>query len=163
ASLSTLYNKPAFEPPPAQLVAFVRNYGSKGRPVKAPSMLRLSATPLRSWWQFFPQRYQWQMAAAAGAILLLGGGLGWMSRSILAPKGGERLVNFDKGHLFAAGTLEAALEAAPSGQETRIGGVARDAVTMRVNLTFKDKDQRYCREYEVVAAAEGSHAGLACR
>lgn len=173
--LADIYSRPMREPVPDRLVEFVMNYGSGHGSKPLPDSLNHNLTEPKSkaswvniasafnWTNLFSSAVQWQMAAAATVILAAGAGLGWMLHGADTDVGGTNLVAFDKGHLFAAGPLEAVLENAASGNETRIGGVGRDAVTMRVDLTFKTRDQTYCREYTVVAVDEGSHAGLACR
>jgi hypothetical protein len=78
--------------------------------------------------------------------------------------GSNDLVAFHDGHIYASGPLGDVLEKELSGREIRIAGVrGGEAVTMRASLTFKSKQNTYCREYEVVSTTDGGFVGLGCR
>jgi hypothetical protein len=163
APLAKIFEKPMVEPVPAWLTDMVLNYEPGDHPQKARKPARNRFDFLRWWQGLFPELPRWQMAAAGIAILLAGVGVGSMLDRTNIPAGGQRLVMLDKGRLIAEGAFDDVLETTPSMQEMRIGGVGRDAIIMRVVLTFKSKDTSYCREFEVSSGAAGNQAGVACR
>ena len=181
APLSKLYGQPMSEPVPAHLRDFVLNYDARAATPKAQlskmrlptewmakslagfaQNARLLTASLAQWLEKPPsQTVRWQFAAASAAILAVGAGAG-----ILMHGGGNassELVAFEDGHIFASGALQRVLETLPSGEEARIAGVRGQAVSMRANLTFKSKQQAYCREYEVATPGVGGFVGLGCR
>jgi len=85
---------------------------------------------------------------------------GWFIHDNAAP---NVLVAFEGSRVFATGALERVLETSASGKETRIGGIYADGVTMRTTLTFKNYNNSWCREFEIVASQGEKSAGLGCR
>ncbi len=177
APLSNLYSQPMLEPVPEKLRDFVLNYSAEP-PVSKVQLFkkrlaewagglqsggRNFATDVAEWAATpAPQTARWQLAAASAAILAAG-----TTAGLLMHGGGQSsssdLVAFSGGHIYASGVLRDVLERQPSGRETRIAGVAGDAVTMRATLTFKTKQQTYCREYEIETPGERNFGGLGCR
>ncbi len=164
-ALARLYQQPMFEPVPSHLVDFVLQCG-RGRSTAAkPARSKKTFT---SWLEkLVPQPVAWQFAAASAAAMVIGVGTGWVLHGSSGTgqdnSNSNGLVAFKDGHVFASGSLRSVLETEPSGREARISGAAGEAVTMRASLTFKDKGQHYCREYEIAMPDDRGFAGLACR
>lgn len=171
--LSRLYGRPMAEPVPQYLKDFVLNYPLRAETAKeqAPKEgfarwlkklqeTRLFTANLVHWLGTPAPAARWQFAAATAAFLAIGIGVGAYLHSD-SPSGD--LVAFHDGHIYASGPLGDVLEKALSGRDTRIGGVRGEAVTMRVSLTYKSKQNTYCREYEVVSQGDGGFVGLGCR
>ena len=173
APIAKLYDKPMTEPVPAYLRDFVLNFPINDELPKAGSAQSAGllealtskaaalATGLADWLGGpTPQAARWQFATAAAAILALGAGAGVL---LQGEGGSNELVAFHDGHIYASGTLRNVLEMEPSREDTRIGGVRGEAVTMRASLTFKSKEQAYCRQYEIATTGAGGFVGLGCR
>lgn len=174
APLSRLYGQPMAEPVPAYLKEFVLNYPIEGESPKARSQkggptrwldglqegARLFTTNLAEWLGSPARATRWQLAAALAVLLALGVGSGAFFHGNSGP---TDLVAFNGGHIYASGPLSEVLEKELSGRDTRIGGVRGEAVTMRASLTFKSKQNTYCREYEVATPSDGGFVGLGCR
>jgi len=163
APLAQLYQKPMHEPAPAHLVKFVLNYNADKPRRSASAARRTSFADILRKFSFESPFLQGAFATAA--MVMVAAGAGWVLRGDIGGTGGEnRLVAFQQGHIFAAGVLKNVLETLPSGEEARAVGPAGDTVTMRATLTFKNKAQSYCREYEIAAhGGGGGFAGLGCR
>lgn len=162
ASLAPLYEEPVHLPAPDYLVNLILNdraekLSSSGSAVKKTILSRLAS-------KLSLNAPCMQGAFASAAILIAGVGAGWLLRSAGgAPASHEAgLVEFEHGNILAGGALQRVLETLPSGQEAAFGA-AGNAITMRATLTFKRKDQTYCREYEISAPRDGEFAGLGCR
>jgi hypothetical protein len=174
APLSRLYRRPIAEPVPTYLKDFVLNYPLHGEtakaqaPKKAPTRwfrglqeeTRLFMANLVRWLGTPAPAARWQFAAASAAFLALGLGAGAYLHS---DRASSDLVTFHDGHIYASGPLSDVLEKELSGRESRIAGVRGEAVTMRASLTFKSKENTYCREYEVESPSDGRFVGLGCR
>lgn len=176
APLAQLYAGPMAEPVPAHLKDFVLNYRAPAAPAKKASLAkgrlakalagsldkaRRAGESFGAWLaQPMPQTARWRLAAAPAAMLALGAGAGFFLHGGATP---DSLVAFEGGRILASGALRHVLETQPSGQEARIGGVRGEAVSMRATLTFKSKDDSYCREYEIATPGAGGFAGLGCR
>ena len=176
APLAKLYEQPMAEPVPQHLIDFVMNHRPPAPVLKAgrseedvaqslkwfARKARMLAAGVAGWLDApAPRTVRWQLAAASLAVLAIGAGAGFSLRDGAGSQDG--LVAFDDGRIFASGALLRVLETAPSGQDSRIGGVRGEAVTMRAALTFKSTQQTYCREYEIETPANGGFAGLGCR
>ncbi len=173
-SLSRLYAGPMAEPVPAYLKDFVLNYPLGEEAAEAPSQKdglaswlerlgegpRLFTENLAQWLGTSASAARWQLAAASAAFLALGLGAAAFFHNDSAS---TDLVAFHDGHIYAIGPLRDVLEKELSGREARIGGVRGEAVTMRASLTFKSKENHYCRQYEVVSPSDGRFMGLGCR
>ena len=174
APLSRIYGRPMAEPVPAYLKEFVLNYlinaeAPKARSQKeAPSRwleglkegTRRFTANLAEWLGNPAPAARWQLAAASTALLALGVTAGVLLNGSSVS---SDLVAFNDGHIYASGPLGDVLEKDVSGRDTRIGGVRGQAVTMRASLTFKSKQNTYCREYEVATPSGGGFVGLGCR
>jgi hypothetical protein len=173
--LSRIYGQPMAEPVPAYLKEFVLNYPIKGEIPKAQSQkdgsmgwlegllagTRHFTSNVPRWLGSPAPAARWQLASASTALLALGvtaGALLYGTSGISSD-----LVAFNDGHIYASGPLGDVLEKDVSGRDTRIGGVRGQAVTMRASLTFKSKQNTYCREYEVATPSVGGFVGLGCR
>ncbi len=71
------------------------------------------------------------------------------------------LVALKHGQIFARGPLKRALETAPSGTKVALGG-ENSAIAMEAVLTFRNRRQGFCRQYDVTTP-NGDYAGIACR
>lgn len=173
APLSTLYERPMAEPVPAHLRDFVLNFRLDAETSKAQSQkerlakwldgledgTRRFTANLAQWLETPAGR--WQLATASAVCVAIGLGVGVFLHS---DSGSNDLVAFHDGHIYANGPLGDVLEKELSGREIRIAGVrGGEAVTMRASLTFKSKQNTYCREYEVVSTTDGGFVGLGCR
>jgi hypothetical protein len=174
--LSKLYSQPMLEPVPETLKDFVLNY-----PLEAPvPKARRYKQRLAEWAEGVqagardlaagaagwldkpaPQTVRWQFAAASAAIFAVGATAGLLLHG--GQSSPDDFVAFNGGHIYASGILRDVLEQQPSGRDTRISGVAGQTVTMRATLTFKTKQQTYCREYEIATPGDRNFTGLGCR
>jgi hypothetical protein len=172
--LSRLYGRPMAEPVPAYLKDFVLNHPLRGETAKTQTPkagfarwfkglqeeTRLFTASLVRWLETPAPAARWQFAAASAAFLALGLGVGAYLHS---DRASSDLVAFHDGRIYASGPLSDVLEKELSGRETRIAGLRGEAVTMRASLTFKSKENTYCREYEVESPSDGRFVGLGCR
>jgi Putative zinc-finger len=155
--LADLFNKPMREPVPADLLALLTG----GKPVGnvRRRRWRLFAMDWAPWGVLFDGA-PWVTAAAWSIpLLLLAAGIVWYLR----PAAGDlqQLVTLEQGQIFARGPLKTALETAPSGATVTLGG-STSAFTMEALLTFKNRRQNFCRQYDV-SGPDSSYAGIACR
>jgi len=172
--LSQLYGRPMAEQVPAYLKEFVLNYPLEAETPKAQSQkagparwldgvkerTRHFTTNLAEWLGSPAPAARWQLAAASAALLALGVGAGAF---LHGDSSSGDLVAFNDGHIYASGPLNEVLEKGLSGRDKRIGGVRGEGVTMRASLTFKSKQNTYCREYEIATKADSGFVGLGCR
>ena len=137
------------EPVPRALEDFVRNL-----PRAAATPVRTGPTSLRNRAMHRGGPASWQpMALAASLALVIGGASGWFSRAAFeAPA----IRVADAGHAAAGGALRQALETAESGAAASSGGV-------KVVATFRNREHRYCRQYQVAAGTSATIDGFACR
>lgn len=164
APLKELYSKPMEEPVPPHLVALVLCGKDKAEaPVRVQTGTAQSGGWLSALSAFFAPP-QWAMVGGlAGLILVVGLSGGWYLRKIADPEGNtmQGLVSLDKGQIFARGAFARALETAPSGSPVALE-MEQPGFTMRAALTFKNRVQNYCRQYDV-KTPDGQYAGVACR
>ena len=174
APLSRLYCQKMAEPVPVYLKEFVLNYPIEAEAPKAQSQkaaptrwldgvkegTRHFAANLAEWLGSPAPARRWQLAAASAALLAFGVGAGAF---LNGDSSSNDLVAFNDGHIYASGPLNEVLEKGLSRRDTRIGGVRGEAVTMRASLTFKSKQNTYCREYEIATPGDGGFVGLGCR
>lgn len=154
APLSDLFSKPMREPVPAHLLARIAfKEPSRARPLRSALLDRnvlriLFAGP------------RWASAVAWSVpVLLLAAGVVW--HSLGTEDHLQQLVTLEQGQIFAQGPLNAALETAPSGSDVSLGSGAT-AFTMQAVLTFKNRRQDFCRQYDV-KTPDSAYAGIACR
>jgi hypothetical protein len=157
APLAKLFDARLNEPVPAHLVHLIRSHKSScGAPGNRMGIAEVFETVLASLWG--GPRWTTMMAWSI-PILLVAIGLVWSWRD----RGGDasELVALRKGQIFAQGPLARALETAPSGTKVSLDGEG-SAFTVETVLTFKNRRQAFCRQYDVTAA-NGDYAGIACR
>ena len=174
APLSQLYGRPMAEQVPAYLKEFVLNYPLEAETPKAQLQkagptrwldglkegTRHFTSNLAEWLGSPAPATRWQLAAASAALLALGVGAGAF---LHGDSSSGDLVAFNDGHIYASGPLNEVLEKGLSRRDKRIGGVRGEGVTMRASLTFKSKQNTYCREYEIATPGDGGFVGLGCR
>lgn len=164
APLAALYGKPMTEPVPSHLVALVLGEKKTERSfVRPAARKRRYAGNFADALRMMFAGPQWTMAFALCAlILVVGAGAGWYLHN--GSDGSmQGLVSLDGGRIFAQGPFKAALETVPSGTKVTIADKKGQTVlTMRAALTFKNRQQAFCRQYDVTAP-EGQYAGIACR
>lgn len=100
-------------------------------------------------------RSSWLPVAMAAAISLMIGAIGgWVikPRAMSATDGAE---------VVAQGTVRSVLEGGVSGAVAEIAGGG--GATVKPIATFKAKDGRYCRQYEIDRAGSDTIEGIACR
>ncbi len=101
------------------------------------------------------------MATAWSALVLaVAGGAGLYL--VTTSHKGQELVTLQNGQIFASGPLQSALETAPSGKKILVGEVPDSSSAIKIILTFKNRNQAYCRQYDA-ATPKGGYAGIACR
>lgn len=175
APLSSLYGRSFSEPIPAHLKDFVLNYPLNAEkletvPPKAARAAwrsrfakgaRFLTAPLVQVMQAPATAGAWRLAAASTLGVAIGLGAGAFLHH--GDAGSGDLVALQDGRFYASGPLRDVLEKDLSGHESRIGGVRGEAVTMRASLTFKNKQNTYCREYEIATPDKGGFVGLGCR
>ena len=101
---------------------------------------------------------RWQLPLAYAASLLLAAG--WLTTSIILPSGNSLVLEGNS--VIAGGVLARALETAPSPTKST-SSFLQQAATVTPRLTFKDKEQRFCREYELTTPSGEAYAGVGCR
>jgi len=97
------------------------------------------------------------------AVLALGLGVGlFWSATGLRHGGGAApsVVAIAPDGMVAEGALARALETSPSGGTTVADGAALQVTPV---LSFRSRNRRYCRQYEIGTGGGASLAGLACR
>ena len=108
-------------------------------------------------------RRNWPAAIAAGLALLIGGGLGWFTRSLPAHPAASDLIAFQKGNLLAQGALGNLLENASSGTRLQADAANAPAWQLEASFSFRSRDGALCRRYELTNDATERFAGFACR
>jgi anti-sigma factor RsiW len=105
---------------------------------------------------------RWQFALGCSTALLIGLGSGWaLHRAPLEPNA-PALAALADGRLLAQGALQRVLETAPTGQQVALDN-RQSIATIQARLTFKSRQQEFCRHYEL-AVRDGRHfAGIGCR
>ncbi len=167
APLSKLY---ALEPVPERLRSFVLHYPlpsnaaesqtRKGSSSKWVEKLGGAVQSAAAWFTDSVAPARWQLGAVSAGLVAVSLTTGWLIHDNTAP---GVLVAFEGSRVFATGALERVLETVASGKETRIGGIANDSVTMRTTVTFKNSNNSWCREFEIVTSQGEKSAGLGCR
>ena len=99
---------------------------------------------------------------AAGLALLVGLGLGWLTRGTPEISAAGNLVRVEGSRLIAQGALQDALETLPSGHETAASLDGR-SLRLGVKMTFEDQSGIYCRQYQITIPPSESYSGVACR
>ena len=158
APIAALYDRPMREPVPPHVVALIM------RDAQATEREALTRGPARYEWlrrsvTLLTGQSTSAALAACGAVLLISAGAVWYTTH--TGNGIEELASLDHGQTYAKGALARVLEGVPSG--TRYAPTGDEArLAIEAQLTFKNHDERYCRQYSVAAAQSGD-AGIACR
>ncbi|GBF27688.1 hypothetical protein MnTg02_02747 [bacterium MnTg02] len=109
-----------------------------------------------------PSRLSWSYAAAIMAALFVGFGGHTLLNQIDSGRefSSNEPISVRDGEVFAVNGLRQALELTPNGKRSAGSSAVNYIVPL---LTFKDKQKRFCREYDM-AVANGKHfSGVACR
>jgi len=103
--------------------------------------------------------------ACGGVALIVGAGLGvsLLGGAYKTERNLGNLVQIDQGQPVARGPLRQLLETSPSGNSIPTAEGQKDKLQLKVRLTFKNKRDEYCREYEIRREGGEGYAGLACR
>ncbi len=169
ASIAQLYDETLQEPVPGHLLKFVLcDEPLQGVYTDTSS----AATPKRTWQnpvmaalnavgRTFVSGPRLSMATAWSVLILavVGGAGLYLSKS---SGDGRQLVALHNGQIYASGPLQRALETTPSGKKVSLGEDPASAITIQTVLTFKNRNQTYCRQYEA-ATPTGGYSGVACR
>ncbi len=135
-----------------------REYGSI---VSMPARRSTSAHVAKRWPAHSSTRGQ-ALAMAASLSLLLGGAVGWIGHTTYSNRA-PHTVSVDLASpamALADGSLRLALETRASGDP--VSDAASPSLNARAVATFRSRDRRYCRQYEL-ANNNGQFEGLACR
>lgn len=164
--IAQLYSKPMHEPVPSHLITTVmQNTSSRvefqngngdigNRSGQSPvGLLEILKNAMFG-------KPTWTTAVAWGipALVVAIGVTGYIHHHSKEPE----LVALKQGQIFAQGPLKKALETTPSGSAVSLGTSKDTAFTIRAILTFKNRHQTFCRQYEVTTSVE-NYAGIACR
>lgn len=165
--LAEHYRRALEEPVPGELVRLVLNAGpavatSSHHRTNARSIARLADRLARMLGAGVPR---WQAALACSASLVIGVGAGWLkihpAVRPLDPAGAA--IALDDGQIKAQGALARALQSAPSGQLVLDSEIGEPVKGVRIRLTFRSRDQAFCREVQFTLRAGGAFAGIGCR
>lgn len=147
-------------PVPDRLIETVRSGPQAAKPIG----VRSSAAEAKATGQwaglierFFPNGFGWQPALGYAATLLVGVGIGTALLDTTGPTD-DALMKADRDGFIAAGRLQQALDHLPSNAK----GLLREG-DIRPVLSLRDRDGRFCRQYEIVARTKNGPQGLACR
>ncbi len=142
------------EPIPDHLVRLVKNNGKlKQRRGSVLSFMSLAKST-------GPFGASWPTMVAASLVTVVAITALTMQ---LYRAGGNRteLVIARHGEIFAQGPLKKTLETAPSGTKVSFDGET-SAMSAEMILTFRNRKQLFCRQYEVSGLTNG-YSGIACR
>lgn len=149
------------EPVPAHLSAFVMNARIPSQAAHQAPAGGLVSSVADAIAKLFSGGPSWVPAAAwsVPAVLLVAGGALWFSqRSEITI---QDLVVLQEGQIYAQGQFRQALETTLSGTSVALSG-GEAPITMKTVMTFKNRRQTFCRQYDVTASDSG-YAGIACR
>jgi surface antigen len=104
------------------------------------------------------------MALAASLSLLIGGAAGWYGRSLEAggQSAGASQISLASG-VHADGAMQLALDSRASGIAPGAQANTTNAIGVKPVATFRSRDQRYCRQYELTTGSAAQYDGVACR
>jgi hypothetical protein len=103
-------------------------------------------------------RGRWKYAAAAGLVLSVA-----LSASYLTWRSGSNSTERPMTALTQISPdtpLYAVLESKPSAE---VIDIPTEGASLRAVLTYRAKDERFCREFEILASAGGGSTGVPCR
>ncbi len=157
-SLASLFGEHMNAPLPGKLRRFA--VSAQPRAAKKPGLGQLAAT-LRNLLQ--PVQ-PFGLAAASAAILIAGIGVGWLVHGGAGGGGSPLagLIQVENDGAVARGPLQHALNSLQSGKETAVALPEGKVVRMAIKLSFRDRAQDYCRQYEIGLAASENYGGIAC-
>lgn len=119
---------------------------AQARRVRADAVGRpASAGILRSWQA---------MALAASVCAVIGTGAGWTAHSVVDSRQARAPTDT---------LVQIALEVVPGNREAALPINAEGAVKMKPVVTFLDKDNRFCRQYQFSGTNAAIEVGVACR
>ena len=162
------YDEPLRRPVPDHLIDLVlrgtpnTDGGSLGAQ-KNTRHRHVSTNPLN---MIFPKYWFSSLSLAAlSVILCLGVVAGWQAARLMPYEGdsNQQLLALRQGQILVHEKLKHALESVASGQKVSSVDTAAERLTIRPLLTFRTKDNRVCRQYEVINKPGGGFAGVACR
>lgn len=160
--LAHLFDERLSAPLPPKLDAFLAKHATAASPYRrsGPVWLKDRLQQL-----LFPEVSGFRLAAASCAMLIAGIGLGWLihGRGAGSANALSALVQIENDRVIAGEPLRRALDALHSGDETSVAFSKGEDLRLAVKLTFRNKAQDYCREYEIALASRERYAGVACR
>lgn len=161
--LSGLFSQPMDEPVPPHLLELVRS--AKIEPPKQ-SPAEHAASPLSRFLSaILPASPRGAMAMASIATFAIGLSIGVLLQGS-GPEGvgtHTALLEVQDNQVWARGELKTALETLVSGHILKATDEDQVELTVAPLITFKDKADRFCREYAVGGSPEAAATGIACR
>lgn len=157
-SLSTRYRRAMEEPVPERLLAAV--LGTAPAPIcrPVPGLLGNIRDAVSSLFTPAPR-----FAAVAAAALAIGVIAGWgLRRAVTGPELAG-LIALEAQSVVAAGDLKRVLETAASGTRVTASGAGAAGEVIRARMTFKSRDDGFCRQYEIASGNGQGYAGIGCR
>jgi anti-sigma factor RsiW len=168
-SLAEHFRAPMDEPVPQHLVDLVLGGARSAdttRSAATPRMpsVRHERSLTASLIQFFTANQpRWQLALGCSTALLIGLGSGWaLHRVPVFSDHGQALAALAGGRILAQGALQRVLESTPTGQQVALGS-QQSIAAIQARLTFKSRQQEFCRHYELAVRDGGHFAGIGCR
>ncbi|MEJ2124269.1 MAG: zf-HC2 domain-containing protein [Alphaproteobacteria bacterium] len=168
--VAELYDETLQEPVPGHLLKLVlcdeppryyANTSSSGAAKQEKVRHNPIVTVLNAVGKTFISGPRLSMATAWSVLILaVAGGAGLYLNQTSGDS--QQLVAVGNGQIFASGPLLRALETVPSGKKVSLGESPASALTVRVVLTFKNRHQAFCRQYNAMTS-KGGYAGVACR
>lgn len=161
--LSGLFAEPMNEPVPPHLLDLVRS--ARIEPPKQGLVERATAAISRVMSSVMPASPRGAMAVASVATFAIGLSLGVLMQSGGSGGPGDRvaLIEVQDNQVWARAELKTALETLASNDILTTAGNGEGALTIAPLLTFRDKANRFCREYAVGGSPEAAATGIACR
>jgi anti-sigma factor RsiW len=169
-SLAEQFTTPMDEPVPQHLLDLVLG----GKPPadtlpaavatpRMPSVRREPGFAARLMQFFTASQPRWQLALGCSTALLIGLGSGWaLHRAPVGQGQAQALASLADGRLLAQGALLRVLESAPTGQQVALDS-RQSIATIQARLTFRSRQQEFCRHYELAVRDGGHFAGIGCR
>jgi len=162
--LAELYEQPIIEPIPKRLLDILEPIDSSHEPKKPVSAKGVSQGYLRTFG--LRRRGLGRLGILASSMLIIvSAGSGWLlgrTGTVDQPTRASFLA-FDGGSIRAKGEFGEALETTPSSTFAAWSGTSDERISFKPVLSFRSKDQQFCRQYELKSDRSGTFAGLACR
>jgi anti-sigma factor RsiW len=181
ATLPIIFDQPMREPIPARLINAISNSGAQSAPAFAaerviPAHVNVAARQdysrsveadpgffERVMSVIMPAGPSFGPALAYAAVLAVGLGAGWYTKSVTSPGGADDFVIYQSEGLVASGKLQEALNTAQSGQIVTASGEPASLPAIQPVLTFRGLDGQLCRKFQIVASEAKRFTGYACR